>query len=291
MSEAQTAIELPRSATVGTWIGPDVWRKNTLALIDEYVKAGLMPKDMSKEKAFVVLQRGYELGLQPAEALTSLYVVNGKVALETHTMIALVHRAGVGHFEVLESTGEAAVVKCVHNNGSTFVSRFDEQMAKKAGLWGKSGPWSQYPHTMLLWRAISAGFRVVFPELFGGVYSVQEAETIDVPFTVTEQPAADPAPVAAPPLYMDPDELLKAAEDRGCSAQDLVKALARFNWTLNTVPAKSSGMALEIVAALKPRETVAVQAAPEDADPFAEDAPVRSLDDVVIPAPDGQLIR
>ena len=47
--------------------------------------------------------------------------------------------------------------------------------AKKAGLWGKQGPWSQYPNRMLLMRARTYAYRDCFPDRMRGMLTAEEA--------------------------------------------------------------------------------------------------------------------
>ena len=59
--------------------------------------------------------------------------------------------------------------------------------AKRAGLWGKPGPWTQYPRQMLFNRARAFAYRHAFADaLFG------------VGFREEEEDAAPLAPVGAP---------------------------------------------------------------------------------------------
>lgn len=48
--------------------------------------------------------------------------------------------------------------------------------AKKAGLWGKSGPWTQYPKRMLQLRARGFALRDAFPDVLKGLVTAEEAQ-------------------------------------------------------------------------------------------------------------------
>jgi hypothetical protein len=52
---------------------------------------------------------------------------------------------------------------------SPVVRTFSEADAKKAGLWGKAGPWQQYPSRMLQMRARSWALRDAFPDALRGL--------------------------------------------------------------------------------------------------------------------------
>ena len=51
-------------------------------------------------------------------------------------------------------------------------------MAKQAGLWGKPGPWSQYPDRMMLARARAFAYRDGFADVLKGVRSIEEENDI-----------------------------------------------------------------------------------------------------------------
>ena len=72
------------------------------------------------------------------------------------------------------------------------VVRFSVADAKKAGLWGKSGPWSQYSKRMLQLRARGFALRDAFPDVLKGLVTAEEAQ--DYPTT----PAAAQAVVVRP---------------------------------------------------------------------------------------------
>ena len=56
------------------------------------------------------------------------------------------------------------------------MGEFSVEDAKRAKLWGKSGPWQQYPERMLLWRARSFAFDL-FSDALCGLYLKEELES------------------------------------------------------------------------------------------------------------------
>jgi hypothetical protein len=48
--------------------------------------------------------------------------------------------------------------------------------AKRASLWGKSGPWTQYPKRMLQLRARGFALRDAFPDILRGLVTAEEAQ-------------------------------------------------------------------------------------------------------------------
>src|SRR5690606_6210149 len=70
--------------------------------------------------------------------------------------------------------------------------------AKKAGLWGKQGPWQQYPKRMLSMRARAFALRDGFADVLRGLgiaEEVQDHQPIrDVTPLTPPKPPAPPAP-------------------------------------------------------------------------------------------------
>lgn len=56
------------------------------------------------------------------------------------------------------------------------VQKFSVKDAKRAGLWGKSGPWSTYPDRMLTMRARSWALRDEFADILKGIIAAEEAQ-------------------------------------------------------------------------------------------------------------------
>jgi len=81
-----------------------------------------------------------------------------------------------------------------------IVSVFSVADAKKAGLWGKAGPWQQYPKRMLQMRARGFALRDAFPDVLRGVISAEEAADIPAPDTFTGRTIEPIEPIdTAPP--------------------------------------------------------------------------------------------
>lgn len=134
------------------------------------VNSGLAPKSFnSPEAVMVAIQHGMELGLAPMQALQSIAIVNGKPVVYGDTALAIAtnHPAFLDIEESVEGNVATCVVK--RRDRSAVVRTFSEADAKKAGLWGKSGPWQQYPQRMLQMRARSWALRDAFPDALRGL--------------------------------------------------------------------------------------------------------------------------
>lgn len=126
---------------------------------------------------------GRELGLEPMEAIASMYVVNGSVSMSSKAMSALIHRAG--HRISVSMSNDEAVVECFR--WSRFEKemvhvgtvKFDRDDAKQAGLTSKD-TYRDYPQIMLAWRAISLAARVYYADVISGVSYHPDEVDVDI---------------------------------------------------------------------------------------------------------------
>jgi len=147
--------------------------------------SGMAPAAFKTPEAILVaIQHGMELGLSPMQALHSIAIINGKPGIYGDAALALCKaRPDFVDIEETFERGEGdenLLARCVvTRNGQTPTNRtFSIADAKKAGLWGKSGPWSQYPKRMLQFRARSFALRDSFPDALKGIGIREEIEDI-----------------------------------------------------------------------------------------------------------------
>jgi hypothetical protein len=165
--------------------------------------AGMAPKGMeTPEKCMIAIMRGLEVGLTPFMALDKIAIVNGRPVIWGDGAIGLVRGSGLCEFvkERIEGKDDARVAVCeAKRRGEVEPIRrtFSVMDAKKAGLWGKGGPWTQYPERMLSMRARAFALRDGFADVLGGLYLREEIEdTRHAPDVVSN----DDEPPAPPPV-------------------------------------------------------------------------------------------
>ena len=148
-------------------------------------KSSMVPKDFQNrpENVLVAVQWGREIGLGPLQALQNIAVINGRPSIWGDAMLALVRGSGLcaGVSETIEGEGDRMVARCVvkrTDDANEVSSVFSVEDAKKAGLWGKAGPWQQYSRRMLQLRARGFALRDAFPDVLRGVISAEEAADI-----------------------------------------------------------------------------------------------------------------
>ena len=170
-----------------------------MKLAEMFSKSAMVPKQYqgNAPNCLVAMAYGDSLGMAPLQAMQSVAVVNGVPALYGDGMLALVQASPV--FEWIKETVEDGAAACeVKRRGMAAVVRlFSIDDAKRAGLWGKAGPWQQYPSRMLQMRARSWALRDAFADVLRGIQSVEEVRDIPEVIDVTPPPAALPEPKAA----------------------------------------------------------------------------------------------
>jgi hypothetical protein len=172
-------------------------------------KAGMAPRGLdSPEKAMVAILHGLEVGLTPMNALQSIAVINSRPTLWGDGALGLVQASGkmLSHKEWTEGEGDKRKAFCVvvrRNDPEPKTGEFSIADAKKAGLWGKSGPWTQYSDRMLKMRARAFALRDGFSDVLRGLGIAEEVQDTPIREAVREDP---PAPPPAPSI------VAKAAE-------------------------------------------------------------------------------
>lgn len=175
--------------------------------------SGLVPKDYANqpEKCAGAIAFGAELGLAPMQALQCIANINGRPSIwgDSAKALCLASPTCESIEETIEDAGTPnpkAVCVCKRRGHSQPVrAEFSVEDAKRAGLWGKAGPWTQYPRRMLQLRARGFALRDAFPDILRGLVTAEEAGDYAKPtpsVTVRQEPMqhrrftkALPAPV------------------------------------------------------------------------------------------------
>jgi hypothetical protein len=150
--------------------------------------SSLAPRGLDRpEQILVAIMAGAELGLAPFQSLQSFAVVNGRPTLWGDGLMAVARSGGVRVKEWIDGEGEAAVAHCevTRPEGEVIARTFAVADAKKAGLWGKQGPWQQYPKRMLQMRARAWALRDGCADMLRGFQVREEVEDYEVARDVT----------------------------------------------------------------------------------------------------------
>jgi hypothetical protein len=194
----------------------------------------IVPKQYRNKPAdvLVAIQYGMELGFPPMQALQSIAVINGRPGVFGDGFLALITSSSLcrehdEYYEVEGQRRDGLTVEDLKRDDSTAVCtfwragrqqpitrRFSIGQAKKAGLLGKEGPWSNYPDRMLMMRARGFAGRDGFADLLRGVRTAEE---------LRDTPDDDPIDI---PTRPEPVQPRRASEARATSSQSPATAPA-----------------------------------------------------------------
>lgn len=204
----------------------DAFRFSKMVAASEFA-----PKDFrgKPESCLLAIQHGSEVGLSPMQSLQSIAVINGRPTIWGDAALALVQSSPVCEWvkEYVEGQGDGLTAVCeAKRRGypAPTVSRFSMADAKRAGLAGKSGPWSQYPERMLALRARGFALRNAFADCLRGLVTAEEAQ---------DYQQADPTPAvyAKPAEQATADDVTKAR--RAIAAAKAVERLRQIHATVS----------------------------------------------------------
>ena len=223
----------------------DAFRFSKMVAASEFA-----PKDFKgkPESCMLAIQHGSEVGLSPMQSLQSIAVINGRPTIWGDAALALVQSSSVCEYvkEYVEGQGENLTAVCeAKRRGypAPTVSRFSMADAKRAGLAGKTGPWSQYPERMLALRARGFALRNAFADALRGLITAEEAQDYPQPVVSSEpvvvRPKFDDEPrpakiVLSPKVKQEPQRTRAEAGRLAISAAKTIEACESLRSKLDT---------------------------------------------------------
>jgi len=207
-----------------------------LQLADIMSKSNIVPKDFigNPGNILVAIQWGMELGLQPMQAMQNIAVINGRPSLWGDAVIGLVRSSPLCEYVIEETIDDKAVCRVKRRGEDEQIRIFTTDDAKKAGLIGKSGPWTQYPKRMMQMRARSWALRDVFPDVLRGMPIAEEVMDIEARDITpsTQRPARQNAAqiatqATASASNMTQDQIDRLVADLEAVADNGTEALAK----------------------------------------------------------------
>jgi hypothetical protein len=229
-----TEISTQRAGGLALQSFDDAFRFAKMVAASEFA-----PKDFrgKPESCLLAIQHGAEIGLSPMQSLQNIACINGRPAIWGDAALALVVGSHVCEYvtEGVDGEGDKMVAMCFAKRRGyekATIVRFSVEDAKKAGLWGKSGPWTQYPKRMLQLRARGFALRDAFPDVLRGLVTAEEAQ--DYP---QQAPAPEPArePVVVRPKFDAP----ASAPATKATEEDMQRSRLAVNRTNDLVAIKA----------------------------------------------------
>lgn len=165
----------------------EVYRFATLVCKSDFAPKGATPESMT-----IAIQKGFECGIPPLVAIQNIAVINGRPTIYGDIGLAMVRGSGLLEYIQETQTDDArnmlATCKIKRKGQPESIYTFSQNDATLAGLWGKQGPWKQYPKRMLMWRARWFALRDQFGDILAGLQGREEYEgvTVEVEAEVTD---------------------------------------------------------------------------------------------------------
>jgi len=202
---------------------------------DLLASSSIVPKAYQgkPQDILVCVQWGYEMGLAPMQALQNIAVINGKPSVYGDAAMALVQASPVCEdveefFENEGSTNPIAVCIAKRKGRKPVTVKFSVEDAKRAGLWGKQGPWSAYPKRMMQMRARGFALRDAFPDVLKGMITAEEAQDYPDEAKPMQAKPANPLDLVAPKKVEIPEQttdtlLIEEAFSQDADAEELAE--------------------------------------------------------------------
>ena len=136
-------------------------------------ESGILPFTItSEDQALGILLTGAELGLKRMQSFHHLYYHEGQIAMKTDLLASLFLARG-GNFKVRTRTATDASVFLEDRNGNTLVytltitecveARWHQRYDPKTKTWIDKEHWLKMPTTMLWYRCLANGIRLLDP--------------------------------------------------------------------------------------------------------------------------------
>ncbi len=156
-------------------------------IAQQFAKSTLIPKNYigKPDDIFIAMAMGYQLGFSVEQSLQDIAVINGRPCLWGDGLLALVlshpDLESIQEHQMFDDRGNIIGCRCIikRRNHPEHTEIFTVDDAKKANLWGKQGPWSQYPTRMLKLRARSFAVRDKFADALRGIKVAEEVQDYD----------------------------------------------------------------------------------------------------------------
>lgn len=175
----------------------EAWR-----LAQVLADSDMVPKDFKGKpgNCLIAMQWGSDLGIPGIQALQNIAVIGGRPSIWGDAAKALV----IGRpdcediTEFFEGDGERLTAVCIvkRRGKSETTGKFSVADAKLAGLFGKPGPWTNYPSRMLQMRARGFSLRDSFPDALRGLSIAEESQDIPLEKEINPLPTnSEPEPL------------------------------------------------------------------------------------------------
>lgn len=181
--------------------------------------SGIIPKAFQgrPDDIFVAWMTGAEHGFSPMQSLNAIVVINGRASMYAEAMTALVLNSGLceDHACTYSGQGKTRTAHCKTTRKgipTPHEATFSIADAETAGLLSNPN-YKKYPDAMLMARAKSINYRIMFPDVLKGMRSQEEVVTIPAARGQDQRVNVTPSRVVHDPILdADDDEEIVDAE-------------------------------------------------------------------------------
>lgn len=132
-------------------------------------KSGYFKDVRDQAQAVTKILFGRELGISPINSMSAIHIIEGKPALSSNLLAALIKRSGRYDYRVKVWNDEVCILTFRQKIGETWEevgeSSFTMEDAKRARVVKDGSGWMKYPKAMLFARALSQGERTYCPDV------------------------------------------------------------------------------------------------------------------------------
>jgi hypothetical protein len=156
--------------------------QNEMEQLQLLIDSKVLPSNIKTiQQAFAVAQFGKDLGMKPMQAFHQVYSIQGRLALSSKGLGALLWANGIQYktiqdFEkITKEDGKTDFVTTIEFYRGQIVDRasFAWSDAVRAG-WTTKDNWVKMPKHMMYARALSLGAQRIAPDKILGLYTVEE---------------------------------------------------------------------------------------------------------------------
>ena len=143
-----------------------------LSIAEALSRSSFIPKvyQGNQSNILVAMQLGSEIGLGPLQSLQSICVINNQPSLYGDALMALVQGSVLCEWfcEGFDEESQCGWARTKRRGRKEVEQIFTLDMARRAGLTEKTGPWKQYPERMCKLKARNWLCRDVYPDVLRG---------------------------------------------------------------------------------------------------------------------------
>ena len=191
-------------------------------------KSSLVPNHYRGKQAeiFSAVILGHDLGLSPMQSLLEIHVINGRPAMSTKLMLAMVKRAYPTLKMRWDKKPDSVTLHFqLSENDQVYTTTWDIGRASKLNLMNRD-QYKKQLETMLSWRCLSEAIRFCAPEAVLGFYSIDEAQDTEQESDeerMYKQGKSDNELELGNPEYIFPDRKFRGKKMKDVSEKELLE--------------------------------------------------------------------